>query len=289
MEAGLARPLLLFEQNLSCIAAAQSYSMKDKKKTLLWEIRREGPPGPSYLFGTMHVQDQRAFTFLQQAYEKIAGCDIMALEFDLGEAPTGMGPSLVRLPEGVSLTQLIPDKKFRKIRKIFRKVAGIDLNKLQYFSPMLVSNIINERILSQDMPVSLDEHLWKYARNLGKPIVGIESYHEQLAILQQIPLEYQVQSLVEMGLHISRHRRQLLRMAEVYREGDIFKLYRAARRSASGLRQLLLYRRNRIMADRISELAAEQRVFCAIGAGHLAGGKGVLRYLKQEGWRVKPG
>ncbi len=263
--------------------------MRDKKKTLLWKINREGAPGPSYLFGTMHVQDQRAFTFLEKAYEKIAECDLMALEFDLGEAPAGMDPALIRLPEGMSLIQLIPDKKFQKIRKVFRKVAGIDLNNLQYFSPMVVSNIINERILSQDMPVSLDEHLWKYARSLGKPIAGIESYREQLAILQQIPLEYQVQSLVEMGLHIRRHRRQLLRMAEVYKEGDIFKLYRAARRSASGLRQLLLYRRNHIMANRISEMATEHCTFCAIGAGHLAGGKGVIRYLKQKGWRVRPG
>ena len=263
--------------------------MKDKKKTLLWEIRKESSPGASYIYGTMHVQDRRAFSFLEPAYEKIAECDILALEFDLGEAPAGIDPSLIRLPEGQSLAQLIPDKKFRKIRKIFRKVAGLDLNNLQYFSPMMVSNIINERILSQDMPVSLDEHLWKYARSLGKPVTGIESYREQLAILQQIPLDYQVEALVEMGQHIRRHRRQLLRMTEVYKEGDIFKLYRAARRGAAGLRQLLLYRRNRIMADRISELAAEQRVFCAIGAGHLAGGKGVLRYLKQEGWRVRPG
>ncbi|MCB0563352.1 MAG: TraB/GumN family protein [Phaeodactylibacter sp.] len=263
--------------------------MKDKKRTLLWEIRRDSSPGPSYIFGTMHVQDQRAFTFREQAYEKIAECDLMALEFDLGEAPVGMDPALVRLPDGMTLTQLIPEKKFQKIRRIFRKVAGLDLINLQHFSPMLVSNIINERILSQDMPVSLDEHLWKYAKNLGKPIVGIESYHEQLAILQQIPLEYQVQALVAMGQHISRHRRQLLRMTEIYQEGDIAKLYRSARRSASGLRQLLLYRRNRIMADRIAELAAEHRIFCAIGAGHLAGGKGVLRYLKQKGWRVRPG
>lgn len=263
--------------------------MKNKKKTLLWEIRNGNSHGPSYLFGTMHVQDQRAFTFLEQAYGRITECDVLALEFDLGEAPVGMDPALIRLPEGKTLPQLIPSKKFQKLRKIFRKVAGLDLNNLQHFSPMVVSNIVNERILSRDMPVSLDEHLWEFARKLGKPVTGIESYREQLAILQQIPLEYQVQALVEMGRNISRHRRQLLRMADMYKEGDIFKLYRAARRSASGLRQLLLYRRNRIMAERIAGLASEQRVFCAIGAGHLAGGKGVLRFLKQEGWIVKPG
>lgn len=262
--------------------------MKAIKQTLLWEILHDDAPGPSYVFGTMHVQDQRAFTFLDLAYEKIRECEYMALEFDLGEAPSGMDPGIVRLPEGLALSSLITEKKFRKIRKIFLKVAGVDLDAFQHFSPIVVSNIINEHILSKDMPTSLDEHLWKYARSLGKPVAGIESYREQLAILKSIPLDHQAQALASMGLNIRRHRRQILRMAEIYKAGDIFKLCRAARRNASGLRQLLLYRRNGVMAERIAQLAASHSVFCAIGAGHLGGGKGVLRLLKQAGLKVKP-
>ncbi len=261
---------------------------KETKKTLLWELGCEEAPGPSYLFGTMHVQDQRAFTYREQAYEKIRECECIALEFNLDEAPPGISPEIIRLPEGQSLSGLITERKFSKLRSIFLKVTGVDIALFRHFTPFVISNIINEHILSRDMPVSLDEHLWKYARSLGKPATGIESYHEQLAVLQQIPLEYQLQALLSMGRHISRHRRQLLRMAEIYKEGDIFKLYRAARHSASGLRQLLLFRRNEAMARRIAELARQQRLFCAIGAGHLAGGKGVLRLLKRQGFRLRP-
>ncbi len=262
--------------------------MRDSKKTLLWQFEKEEAPGPSYLFGTMHVQDQRAFTFKEQAYQKIEACEMMALEFDLGEVPVGANPALIQLPKGLTLDQLIPEKKFAKIRKMFLKTAGVDILPLRRFSPMVVSNMINETILSRDMPMSLDEHLWQYAKAAGKPVTGIETYQEQLEILQRIPLEYQVQALIWMGQNISRHRRQLRRMAEIYESGDIFQLYRSAKRSASGLRQLLLYRRNEIMAERIAGLASQQAVFCAIGAGHLAGGKGVLRLLKQRGFRLKP-
>jgi hypothetical protein len=41
------------------------------------------------------------------------------------------------------------------------------------------------------------------------------------------------------------------------------------------------------MADRIAAYASEGPVFFGIGAGHLAGGKGVLRLLKKAGAVVK--
>jgi len=42
------------------------------------------------------------------------------------------------------------------------------------------------------------------------------------------------------------------------------------------------------MTDRIIELAIKQPLFCAIGAGHLAGKSGILRLLKQQGLTIKP-
>jgi uncharacterized protein YbaP (TraB family) len=42
------------------------------------------------------------------------------------------------------------------------------------------------------------------------------------------------------------------------------------------------------MAERIIKLSADQSLFTAIGAGHLAGKKGVLRLLKKAGLKVVP-
>ncbi|MGB0863917.1 MAG: TraB/GumN family protein [Saprospiraceae bacterium] len=35
-------------------------------------------------------------------------------------------------------------------------------------------------------------------------------------------------------------------------------------------------------------MVQEQTLFCAIGAGHLSGKKGVLKLLKDKGYKVKP-
>ena len=54
------------------------------------------------------------------------------------------------------------------------------------------------------------------------------------------------------------------------------------------MRRILLYKRNYIITDSISKHAQGSSVFCAVGAGHLHGYKGILRLLKHKGFKVKP-
>ena len=84
------------------------------------------------------------------------------------------------------------------------------------------------------------------------------------------------------------HGYEIRKMTRQYEEANIQQLYKSVRKSAKGLRKLLLYNRNIIMADRIAEMAAEQSICVAIGAGHLGGSKGVLRLLKQRGLKLSP-
>ncbi len=77
-------------------------------------------------------------------------------------------------------------------------------------------------------------------------------------------------------------------MMRRYADGEIQALYQSAKKDAKGMRKILLYRRNKLMAKRFGEIARTQSLFCAVGAGHLAGGKGMLRLLKKAGFKVKP-
>src|SRR5690606_29103309 len=101
-------------------------------------------------------------------------------------------------------------------------------------------------------------------------------------------LDFQIKSLNWMAKNFKRFRKQLQKMTKDYETGDIQKLYQATKKNAKGLRKVLIYDRNAIMARRIADMAAEQSLFAAIGAGHLGGEKGVLRLLKKAGFKVKP-
>jgi uncharacterized protein len=144
------------------------------------------------------------------------------------------------------------------------------------------------RMLSEEMPLSLDETLWQYARQQDKIVLGVETYAEQIAIMLSIPIEYQVKNLMGIVKNTKAYRREIKRMTKQYKEANIQQLYRSVKKSSKGLRKLLVYNRNVIMAKRISKMAKEQTICVAIGAGHLAGAKGVLRLLKQEGFTISP-
>jgi uncharacterized protein YbaP (TraB family) len=51
---------------------------------------------------------------------------------------------------------------------------------------------------------------------------------------------------------------------------------------------ILLYNRNRNWVQKLKTIMSEKSVTIAVGAGHLAGEKGVIKLLRKEGYTVKP-
>jgi len=261
---------------------------KLQKNSLLWKIEGEGLPGPSYLFGTMHVRDQRAFQQLGRVYEAVEACEGFAAEFHLAETGTGIPTEVIQLPDGQRISDLLPKKKFERQRQVLLKSTGVDLAHFDRMLPFMVVNFATENLLGQDMPETLDQHLWAFAQNKGKALHGIETFQEQMEVLAKISLETQLKMLAGLCKNIGRFRQYLLRLAELYEAGAVQRLYKMVKKNSKGLRVLMLYRRNGIMAERIAGLAQEKPVFVAIGAAHLSGGKGVLRLLKKRGFTLRP-
>lgn len=236
----------------------------------------------------MHTRDGAAYRLTQHLYPLIEQVDAFALEFDLNERKTVPNSRQFLLPDGKTLSDFLRPEQFQKLERILRKTTGIELTSVEYFQPFLIQSLVSEALLRQDELTSLDEHLFNYAQKHEVPTIGIESYASQLAVLDQMSVEEQLKNLLEIGRNIRSYRRNLIDLRERYVRQDIHGLYRKTRRSSGNGRRLLLYDRNRRMADRITELANEKSVFVAIGAAHLAGRFGVLRYLKQANFTLTP-
>lgn len=235
----------------------------------------------------MHVQDLRAFSNLDHIKARINTCAAFAAEYHLGENQVGMSGKM-GLPTGVTLKSLISEKRYNKLRKTILKSTGINLDFFQTASPFLMTGLIGSQLLGKEMPHSLDEHLWKYADESGKILLGIETLNEQLEVLEKISIRDQVRLLLSMGKNINRFRKHTIHSAILYQQGELKRLSKSVIKNAGKLRKLLVYQRNEIMAERIHELAMEYSLFATVGAGHLGGGKGVLRLLKKRGLKVKP-
>lgn len=260
---------------------------KKKKPQLLWQIDKPGLPGTSYLFGTMHVRDIRAFDYKDLVCEKILCCDAFATEINLNQAELLLGEQSMDLPEGQTLDSLFSKKKYAKIARFFQKTTGMSIQHFERAKPMMLTNFITSSFLNNDQPLSLDQFFWKFAEDENRILLGIETVEEQIDLMARIPIDYQAKALWSMVKNISRYRKNLLKLSTLYQEGNLSKILKSAKKSMGKLRKMMIYDRNEVMAHRIGLLIGEQTLFAAVGAGHLGGNKGILKKLKSAGYSLK--
>lgn len=258
------------------------------KNSLLWRVSPPNGGPDSFLFGTMHVRDLRAFEWLERAQTHLAQCEVFAAEFDFDEIDPAALQEALQLPEGKSLDLLLKPGVWKNLDRYARKRLGTGAEMFKYQHPMTVSTALMTAFLMEEAPQSLDETLWSHARELGIKTAGVETFHQQLETLGSISLEQHLKSLTWLLKNFNRQKRRLKKMMGWYAAGNLQPLYKAAKKDAKGMRKALIYRRNKHMARRFDEIATQQALFCAVGAGHLPGDKGMLRLLRKKGYTVKP-
>lgn len=260
-------------------------AMSDSKNSMLWRLRGEGFPPFSYVFGTMHAQDQRVFRLEQRIKGYIQDCEAFAAEMHLEQAAAAGVEHSFFLPPGQSLADLLSPREYIRLQRLLEKSFHTDIRRVDRLQPIMLANWISGQALSRDRLLALDHVLWEFAREEGKKLFGIETHDRQRELLESLSVEDQLPSLRRLIRSWSAARRQMLRLTDLYERGDLRQLHRSAKAQMGKWRRRMIYERNQDMAAEIVRLAADFPLFAAIGAGHLWGGKGVLRLLKQAGLR----
>lgn len=260
--------------------------MKNIKKTPFWKITRTDSK-VVYIIGTMHVKDDRAFTYRGLVEQKILECDAFAAEYALDESQNLNNEHLL-FKNGESIYDHLSSKKSEKFRKKVAKYYQMDLDSIQHFKPLVISNILSESIFHSNNIQSLDYYFWSFAQENGKFMTGVEQFESQMVVMEKIPLNYQLKSLSDMLNSSKKYKKYLQKIMKQYQDGEIQKIYKSSKKSLGKIKKLLLYNRNVVMADSIEKLSTEQSIVCAIGVGHLAGKQGVLKLLKDKGFALEP-
>jgi uncharacterized protein YbaP (TraB family) len=259
-----------------------------KKESLLWKFQRPNESRAHFILGTMHVKSEEAYTPVSMAKHLMEQCQNYAGEMDLDDSLLDqIGDVFINEDEKV-LLDFIGEKKFRKYKKVIQKSFGIDLDDIAHYKPLVISNMISESILTKSFDLALDHFLWQYAHALGMKMNGLESASDQFAIMKAIPLDIQLKALQSCTKNVSKFRKSVLQLSELYKKGELNKLYKKSKKSMGSLRKLMIYDRNEFMAKKLLELANDGATFCAVGAAHLPGNKGMLKLLKSDGYNVTP-
>lgn len=265
---------------------------------VLWRIEptAEGA-APSYLFGTMHVTDDRVHDLPPPVAEAFAQARHATFEIIMTpEARLAMGRAMV-LADGRTLDALVGPNLWTRTVAV-GAAYGIPEAQLRHLKPWAVATIFSvprrelARTAAGDLP--LDQRLEADARSDGKTIHALETPDEQIDLFDDIPLEDQV-ALLEAAVADNHRIDEIFReMVALYLERDLGGIYTqmVAQMEGDRARVAELFRvqfneaRNEIMARRMGDLLRQGGAFIAVGALHLPGDKGLVSQLAARGHRV---
>lgn len=262
--------------------------MADKRKKagsgLLYRVTGPGLSAPSYLFGTMHTRDARVHAFLPGLMPYLRECEVLCTEFPLDQEEL---PSFLQSGEPLNWWNGLSKGKRRMLARLMEKQGLGDPQAFSLLPPLVLIQVLTAQLLGDEEEHPLDLALAHSAATMGLRREGVETFEEQLDTLQKLTIKAQRKHLLDIAGNYSKFRRQLHKQVKWYVAQDIRQLHKDGRRQLKKMRKTLLTDRNLVMAERMDSRMRSAPHFFAIGAGHLAGGKGLLRLLKHRGFRLE--
>ncbi|MFT3740859.1 MAG: TraB/GumN family protein [Breznakibacter sp.] len=272
------------------VALLLPFFMVTGQKSLLWEISGNGIK-TSYLFGTIHMVCADDFAIDAKVMDAFNRSDKLVLEIDVSD------PQIMQKMQSAAV-----NKNFRNFKNDLTETdrffldscfkadlkAGID--QLGILKPWTLMTFYSMSV-SYDCPdrKQYETELSTLAKSQNKPIGQLETLEFQLAIFDSIPMQKQIDWLMETVREKNKNREIFARMIAAYKDQDVESLNQLTmeEEDMKELAPRLFFERNGNWIPVIGEMAREQPTFFAFGAGHLGGKDGVIDLLKQKGYKVK--
>lgn len=230
----------------------------------------------------MHIKDDRVYRFCDTLYPLIRQADIYVGEMDLNDLPHHAAG------QGYNMPAFFRPAAYNKLRKQIMKSFKLDIDRYAHLHPLMIMSAISQSMLDNDHAVSLDEHLWSFAKENQLALQGLETVREQIDILHSIKPDALYRQIKQISTQPKKLRKFSDRAIDYYIKGDIHQLYQLTKSSMHELRKLIIYDRNRLMVSRIVKFDPNVCYFITVGAGHLSGSTGIISGLRKSGFQVSP-
>lgn len=253
---------------------------------LFWKA--ESPTGKTtYLFGTIHTDDNRVTNFAPSVNDAINASDTFMMET---LAPSD--PNVFKSENG-SLQEVLTEKELAQVSQL-AEFHAMHRDVAMYMKPWLLAVVFDSpRPLT---PFGQDNLLMTKAEEQGKEIIGIEDTAEHFGVMDGFSRDEQLTMLRAVLKRTQKTKeRDYESLMSAYLAGDSAKISSLDKKITGGMlpapiwekmRTKLIDERNAIMAERVVAEGTEKNVFVAVGASHLAGKSGLIAQLKNAGYKM---
>ena len=260
----------------------------EQKKTTFWRIQDLN--GKShYLFGTIHVDDNRVTNFHKDIFDALANVDLFLNETD------EISDISILFHEQPIIAEELSERELEKIKELsyFHTLSYENILKMK---PWLLALIFNSpRPIT---PYNQDNLLKSYALDKGLRVQGIETVNEHFQALDNISDEEQIAILKNILARSDKNRiDDYESLIKTYLIMDVERILKIDQQNTARImpnkvwlkiKHNLLIKRNQLFFDRIQSRLKNKRLFIAVGASHLGGENGLLQQFRSRGFHLEP-
>ena len=254
---------------------------------LLWEIKHKDSNKKSYLFGTLHVRDNRAFKFSDSVIPAIKNSEMFALEINPDSIYNDFDKTYYSTDSENVFKKILPKEDYQRLKDRFYEVNKTDLDSFSVSHPQLIESMLTEeKDKLDDRRTFLDAYLYGIAFNNNKEITGLEKIEDQIPLLKDLDEKELKESILNI-LDSSNEEldEQLEKLILLYYDGNMDNILDYI--NSYGPADKIMVSRNNIMVNSLEKIMQNNTVFAAVGTAHLPGKNGVLELLEEKGYTVR--
>jgi uncharacterized protein len=275
-------------------------------KGLLWRIDTASGAKPSFLFGTVHLTDDRVHRLAAPAKQALDAAAAVIVESTEALGVNEMAKhlfsvaTLMVLPEGETLDTIIPPADLPTVKAFYQRDEGGYEAVAKYRPYMLALTLSYPPCEAARQAVgleSLDAEIAAATKATGAKLAGLETLAEQFGSIASMPMTDQVAWLLQAIKFASEIDNITETLVRLYLAQDTGMLLAWSRYLAiengtekvwMSFKNILIDTRNRRMAERAVAFIESGNAFIAVGALHLPGETGLVQLLREQGYTLTP-
>ncbi len=256
--------------------------------SMLWKISGNGLKQDSYLFGTIHMLCPDDFVIQQKNLDAFNSSKKIIFEVDLSK-PENVKSLQAFAVSDPNFIKAFSEDEMKKMDSVL-VAQQLSIKLLDYASPVAVISLFSMKGFNCPDPTKMKSYeveLAALANSQGKAIGELETPDFQFNLLKDLITP---KLFMESVFQLDKYPALTAKMVEAYKTENLEELTKLLEDSAwmtVEQKDKLLIDRNLNWSNLIPEIIKDQSSFIAVGAGHLAGGKGLISLLRNKGFTVE--